>query len=198
MDVFEAMSTARSMRWLKSDPVPDELVEKLLWAATRASSAHNSQPWHFVVLRDGSMRAQFAAAIRQAAEHDNPLPAESESRTDRLIDAGVRNLFANLGEAPVLVVICGENSYPHGAPDPHFMNNAIAAAGQNLIVAARALGLGATFTMLHQLAEPRLRKVLGLPDDISIGATIPVGWPQRSFGPVKRLPLAEVVHYDGW
>jgi nitroreductase len=198
LDAFEAIGSARSMRWLRPEPIPDESVDRLLWAATRASSAHNSQPWHFVVLRDATVRNQFGELIRAAARVMDPLPPDPGTRSDRLIDAGVRNLFDRLGRAPAIVLVCGENTYPPGNPDERFLWSAIHGAAQNLVVAARALDLGAAYTMLHTLAEPAIRDLLGIPDRVQIGVTIPVGRPDRPFGPIVRRPMEEVVHRNHW
>jgi nitroreductase len=195
---LEAIGTARAMRYLRPDPIPDEVVDRLIWAATRASSAHNSQPWDFVVLRDELVRAEFGALICAAAQASDPLPPHPATRGDQLIDAGVRNLFSTLGHAPAIILVCGANVYPPGAPDQRFLCSAMYSAAQNLLVAARALGLGAASTMLHTLAEPAIRKLLAIPDDIAIGVTMPVGLPARPFGPIVRKPLTEVTHRDRW
>jgi nitroreductase len=72
------------------------------------------------------------------------------------------------------------------------------AAAQNMLVAARALGLGTTFTTLHRFVEPGLRELLALPSNVEIAVTMPLGWPARDFGPLTRRPMAEVVHHDRW
>lgn len=198
VDALEAIGSARAMRYLCADPIPDEAVDRLLWAATRASSAHNSQPWEFVVLRDERVRADFGALIRAAVQARDPLPPRPATRSDRLIDAGVRNLFSTLGQAPAIILVCGANVYPPGAPDQRFLYSAMYSAAQNLLVAARALGLGAAFTMLHTLAEPAIRQRLAIPDQITIGVTMPVGRQAQPFRPIVRKPVAEVVHRDRW
>jgi nitroreductase len=114
---LEAIGSARAMRYLCSGPIPDQAVERLIWAATRASSARGSQPWQFVVLRDERVRAQFGELIRAAAHAADPLPPWPASRSDRLIDQGVRNLFNTLGQAPVIILVCGADIYPPAAPD---------------------------------------------------------------------------------
>jgi nitroreductase len=195
---LEAIGSARAMRYLCPDPIPDEAVEQLIWAATRASSAHNSQPWEFVVLRDERVRAEFGELIRAAAQASDPLPPHPATRSDQLIDAGVRNLFGTLGHAPAIILVCGADVYPPSAPDRRFLYSAIYSAAQNVLVAARALGLGAAFTMLHTLAEPAIRELLGIPDEITIGVTMPVGRPARPFRPIVRKPVAEVTHLDRW
>ena len=198
VDALEAIGSARAMRYLCPDPIPDEAVERLIWAATRASNAHNSQPWEFVLLRDQRVRAEFGELIRAAAQASDPLPPQPATRSDQLIDAGVRNLFDTLGQAPAIVLICGADIYPPGAPDKRFLYSAMYSAAQNLLVAARALGLGAAFTMLHALAEPAIRQLLAIPDEITIGVTMPVGRPARPFRPIVRKPVAGVVHRDRW
>jgi len=198
VDALEAIGSARAMRYLCPDPIPDEAVERLLWAATRASSAHNSQPWEFVVLRDERVRTEFGELIRAGAQAKDPLPAQPGTRSDQLIDAGVRNLFGTLGQAPAIILVCGADIYPSGAPDKRFLYSAIYSAAQNLLVAARALGLGAAFTMLHTLAEPAIRNLLAIPDEITIGVTMPVGRPARPFSPIVRKPVAEVMHRNRW
>jgi nitroreductase len=198
VDALEAIGSARAMRYLCPDPIPDETVERLIWAATRASNAHNSQPWEFVLLRDQRVRAEFGELIRAAAQASDPLPPQPATRSDQLIDAGVRNLFDTLGQAPAIVLICGADIYPPGAPDKPFLYSAMYSAAQNLLVAARALGLGAAFTMLHALAEPAIRQLLAIPDEITIGVTMPVGRPARPFRPIVRKPVADVVHRDRW
>jgi nitroreductase len=198
VDALEAIGSARAMRYLCPDPIPDEAVERLLWAATRASSAHNSQPWEFVVLRDERVRTKFGELIRAAAQARDPLPPQPGTRSDQLIDAGVRNLFGTLGQAPAIILVCGADIYPPGAPDKRFLYSAIYSAAQNLLVAARALGLGAAFTMLHTLAEPAIRHLLAIPDEITIGVTMPVGRPARPFSPIVRKPVAEVMHRNRW
>jgi nitroreductase len=198
VDALEAIGSARAMRYLCPDPIPDETVERLIWAATRASNAHNSQPWEFVLLRDQRVRAEFGELIRAAAQASDPLPPQPATRSDQLMDAGVRNLFNTLGQAPAIVLICGADIYPPGAPDKRFLYSAMYSAAQNLLVAARALGLGAAFTMLHALAEPAIRQLLAIPDEITIGVTMPVGRPARPFRPIVRKPVADVVHRDRW
>jgi nitroreductase len=85
-----------------------------------------------------------------------------------------------------------------GAPDRRFLHSALYSAAQNLLIAARALDLGAALTMLHTLAEPAIRTLLAIPGDITIGVPIPVGRPALPFGRIVRKPLTEVTHLDRW
>jgi nitroreductase len=197
MDVFEAMGTCRAMRHLKPDPVPDDLVERVLWAATRAPSPGNSQGWDFVVLRDAAKKSRIADAVSAAMAARVAAMPRPDDTTRRMLD-GTENLIATLGRAPVIVFVCGGVVYPPGAPREAFTWSAVYPAAQNLLVAARALGLGTVFTTMHMTAEPTVREVLGIPDHIRIGAMIPIGWPDRPFGPLTRRPVADFVHHDGW
>jgi nitroreductase len=198
VDALEAISTARSMRWLKPDPIGDELVEQVLYAATCAPSPHNCQPWRFVVIRDASTRTRYGRAVAAGARSSRLVDRISEHDSDRRRVDGVGHLVASLSEAPVIIVACGTNIFPPKEPDEYFMYTSVHTACQNLVVAARALGLGAAFTMLNRLAEPELREIIRLPDEYALIATIPLGWPGRPFGKVARRPLAEVTHYDRW
>jgi nitroreductase len=200
MDVFEAMGSAVSMRWLKPDPVPDELIERLIWAATRASSPGNSQPWDFVVVKDRDTRAEVADLITSrlgglSRLAEGPLP---DDPTHRRMLQGVGHLVEHLGEAPVLIFVCGNNVYPQDGPQEQMMYSAVFGAAQNLMVAARGLGLGAAYTTFHLASEAAVKARLGVPESTRICVTIPVGWPGRRFGPLNRRPVESVVHYDRW
>ncbi|HUZ09394.1 MAG TPA: nitroreductase family protein [Acidimicrobiales bacterium] len=200
MDVFEAMGTAVSMRWLKPDPVPDELVRKVVWAATRASNPGNVQPWDFVVVRDEVTRREVGevitghlGGIRRVAAAPAP-----DDPTQRRMLQGVGYLVEHLVDAPVLIFVCGNNVYPPKAPQEHMMYSAAFGAAQNLLVAARALGLGAAYTTFHLASEVEIKERLGIPEETKICVTVPLGWPGRRFGPLTRKPMEDVVHYDHW
>jgi nitroreductase len=197
-DVLEVLSTARSMRWLRPDPVEPELIERVVWAGTRASSPNNTQAWDFVVVTSPEVKAGIQEAMlgKTGISPDAvPLP---EDPVQRRTAQGAMNLLRTMGSVPALIFVCGTNSYPDGAPAIEFAYSAMFAAAQNMLVAARALGLGAAFTTFHRSAEPQIRKLLGIPDDRIIGVTLPLGWPARPFGPVTRRPVSEVIHHDGW
>jgi nitroreductase len=192
--VIDAMSTCRAMRFLKPDPIADDVLETVLFAATRASSPNNTQAWTFVVVRDEDQRKAVGAAVQPLARRlDVSAP---DDRTLQRTLGGAANLADNLAAAPVIVFVCVRNVYPPRRPIESMMWSAGHAASQNLIVAARSLGLGSVFSMLHQVNEPAIREIIGLPDDVHIATTIPLGWPERPFGPVTRRPLADVVRYD--
>ena len=197
MDVFEAMSTCRAMRYLKPDPVDDELIERIVTAATWAPSPGNSQGRDFVVVKDAAKKQVIGDAV-EAVMADRVAAMERPDRTHRLMLDGTEHLVRTLKTCPVLILVCGKTVYPYQAPRESFVWSSIYPAAQNLIVAARALGLGTVFTTFQGTAEPVIRETLDIPEDVHIGALIPVGWPDRKFGPVKRVGYDEVVHIDGW
>jgi nitroreductase len=196
--IFEVMHTCRAMRYLKSTPVPDELVKTLIWAATRAPSPSNSQTWHFIVVDDRELIAQIgtevATVMAQRAAGRAPTNDESLERVFR----GGYHLAQTLVDVPLLVIVAATASYPPSAPDEKYVWSTVYPAAQNLLLAARALGLGATFTTLHHFAPETFYQHLRIPPEVYIGSVIPVGWPDRPFGPVRRRPIEEVLHRNGW
>lgn len=197
MDVFEAMSTNRAMRYLKPDPVDDDLIEQIVTAGTWAPSPGNSQGRDFVVVRDQAKKAAIGDAIETVMAH-RVAAMERPDRTHRLMLDGTEHLVRTLKTCPLLILVCGKTVYPYESPRESFVWSSIYPAAQNLIVAARALGLGTVFTTFQGTAEPVIRETLGIPDDVHIGCLIPVGWPDRKFGPLKRVGYDKVVHVDGW
>ena len=130
------------------------------------------------------------------------LPAISKmqprDRTERLMFDGAAAIVASLATAPVVIFVTGPVIYPAGRPDESFTWSALYPAAQNILLAARALGLGTVFTTLHRAADAVIRDTLGIPDHIRIAATIPIGYPDANFGPVKRRPVADFVHRNRW
>jgi nitroreductase len=185
------------MRFFKPDPVPQELIDKVLWAATRASNPNNTQGWDFIVVTDAEVRRQLGDLFKPFADRVASMPTP-ESAVDRRTLAGAHNLGANMGNFPCIIFVCGRNIYPADNPRETFMYSAVYAASQNLVVAARALGLGAAFTTLHGMFEKQIRAILNVPNDVFIGTTIPLGWPDGPTGSVSRKDVAEVVHHNGW
>jgi nitroreductase len=195
--VFDTLGTARAMRYLRADPVPAGHVEAVVWAATRASSADNTQPWRFLAVTDAGQRQRIAAAIAPFRQVVGAMP-EPSGQTAARTRRGAEHLIDSLASVPLLLFICGLNDYPKGDPQERYLWSAVFAAAQNAVVAARALGLGAVFSMLHVAAPAEIRAILGVPAGVKIGVMLAIGWPQRPFGPVARKPVGEVLRYDHW
>jgi nitroreductase len=218
--VFEAMYTARALRRLKPDPVPEELITKVLEAATKASSGGNAQNWIFIVVRDEAQRRRLGAVYRKASDEVAEIyaargrPAHlSEAQYQRLMDGG-KYLWDHMGDAPVLLLPClkTRNMPPREAlPEvvakryeahleykKRIRGASIFPAVQNIMLACRALGLGTLITTNHILYEDDVRAVLGLPDDVFTFALMPIGYPLDRYGPLSRRPVSEVTFADRW
>ncbi len=197
MDLFEAINTQRAMRRLKPDPVPEELIWKVLEAAIRAPSGGNRQPWNFIVIRDAETKKKIAgwyldawnktyAAAREAMTA-NPDMAKTFASADHLAN--------HLAEVPVLIIATVQQS---GVAAVSTAGASIYPAVQNLMLAARALGLGTTLTTLHRAHEPEVKELLGIPEEVETMTLIPLGWPQGKFGAGPRLPVEKVTYWDKW
>jgi len=196
MEIFEAIYTLRAMRRLKPDPVPEELVWKVLEAATRAPSGGNLQPWGFVVVTDPAKKKKIGEwyldgwnksyGPARAAMLANPAAARTFRSADHLAN--------HIADVPVLIfatVLTSMASASGAGPN-------IYPAVQNLMLAARALGLGTTLTTLHRTHEAEVRELLGIPEGVETMAMIPLGWPKGKFGAGPRKPVEEVTHWDSW
>ena len=218
--LFEAIYSARSLRRLKPDPVPEELISQILDAAIRAPSAGNAQNWVFVVVRDAEQRRKLGLIYRKASDIAEAVYA-ARGRPPHLTDrqfarmlGGGAYLWNHLGEAPVLLLPCQRRPVvpPRAALPPaiaaHYEDElayadrirgaSIYPAVQNIILACRGLGLGTLITTNHIRCEDEVKAVLGIPEDVDSFALMPIGWPLDKFGPLTRRPLAEIVHADRW
>ncbi len=198
MDVIEAMESCIAMRYLKEDPIPEADLERLIYAATRASSPGNSQGWEFVVLSDPEKKAEIGAAVDAAMSPVFDALPEAEDGVENRMYKGAAHLAKNFAKVPAWILVCGRKIYPPSAPTEAFMYSTVYPAAQNLIVAARSMGLGTTFTTFQMAAEPAIRKTLAIPDDVHLCVMVAVGYPERPFGPVRRKPTGEVLHWNGW
>jgi nitroreductase len=199
-DLFEITRTTRSMRRLKQDPVPDALIRKVLEAGVCAPSGGNMQGWRFLVIRDATIKQTVGAYYKRAWDEvvapryatSEPAPGMDRPRFQRLL-AAAEHLAAHIHEAPVWIVPCLQ-----GAAPTRVAGSSIYPAVQNMLLAARALGLGATLTTIHLSFEKETEAALGLPEDWHSYAILPVGYPMGRFGPVRRVALADVVFEDRW
>ncbi len=198
MDVIEAMETCTAMRYLKEDPVPKADIEQLIYAATRASSPGNSQGWQFVAIEDTSIKQEIGQEVERAmAPTFANKPPGMDGVAERMY-LGAEHLAKNFAKVPVWILGACRKLYPPQAPEDVFMYSTIYPAGQNLIVAARSMNIGTCFTTFHRAAEPLIRKLCHVPDDVHLCLFVAVGYPQRNFMPVKRKPIEEVLHWNSF
>jgi nitroreductase len=195
------------MRRLKPDPVPDEVLYRILDAGIRAPSGGNTQHWRFVVVKDPQVKQQVQQVYQkgwsevQAMYRTRTAPEHmAEGKFRRLLDAAA-HLAEHLAEAPVLLFAClKERPMPPqlAVKLARLSGSSIYPAVQNILLACRALGLGATLTTVCSLHDDELKPILRLPADLSTYALIPIGYPLGKFGPVQRLAVEEVTCVDRW
>ncbi len=200
MDLFEALETTRAMRRLSTRPVERETLERLIYYATRAPSGGNSQPWEFVVVTRPDLIARLGELYRESSEDmftavvNRPDAAET---TKRIYSSALR-LSRTMGQAPALILVCMRGRPPADPTQAPSRYASILPAVQNLMLAARGMGLGAVLTTVHRRREGEVKTLLGIPDDVETVALIPVGYPAGRFGPVNRRPVSAVLHWEGW
>jgi nitroreductase len=201
MPLEEAMQTQRAIRRLKSDPVDDALVLHLIELALKAPTGSNAQNWEFIVVKDPAVKAKLARLNRRAfslysAIGRRLVERSGDERMAKIMRA-VQWQADHFEEVPVLVVACLKGVI---APWPPMATasayGSIFPSVQNLLLAARAAGLGAALITLPLWSKFLARRALGLPWNVSPCAVIPLGWPRGRYGPITRRPVEEVVSLD--
>ena len=200
MPLGEAMETQRVVRRLLPDPVDDATVLRIIELATKAPTGSNLQNWEFVVVRDPDVKHQLARLNRQAWSVYRRLgkrKARNDESTRKIVEA-VQWQADHFEEIPVVIVACLHGRSPVFGPPvmaTSYYGSAYPAV-QNLLLAARGLGLGATLTTLPLWSTSLARRTLGLPSKVTPVAVVPLGWPRGRYGPTTRKPVGEVVHLD--
>ena len=206
----EVISTTRSIRRIKPDPVPEDMLNRVLEAALWAPSGGNRQPWRMVVVRDTELKRalggiyarEWAAYVDFNMNNVRDADESVRSRVAAGLAVGTR-LAENLHEVPVVVLFVHDPSMLYVTDDnlgrtPVVGGASLYPAVQNLLLAARAEGLGGVLTTLISRSEPAVQELLGIPRNWGVHAMVPLGWPQGSHGPLTRQPLAKMVHFDRW
>ena len=201
--IFEVIYTCRAMRRIKPDPVPEELLLKLADAGNHGPTGSNVQNVRWVIVRDAERKRLLAEQNRKhlgaylAADRVEELPHHPKAKRDRMREAVVWQMD-HMQEIPALIVACLE--FPEAQADPGRAGGGgyVWPAVQNVLLSARALGLGAAPTTLGLRDRAAIKEILGLPETVEAYCLIPVGYPMGNFGPVTRLPVADTVHWDRW
>jgi nitroreductase len=195
LPLLEGIRTTRAIRRLRPDPVPPALIRKVCEAGTFAPSGGNRQPWTFVAVTEPERRAFVAARYRRAAD------AYFSELREKLADANFpearkRNLRSaihlgdHLHEVPVHLFVAGWKR----RREPQFQ--ALYPAVQNVLLACRAVGLGASLTTLHRAYGEEIDAFLGLPPERPSCVLLPVGWPLGRYGRPPRRPIDESLHWE--
>ena len=206
LSFFDLVSNVRSMRRLKPDPIPLSALRKVLQAGVQASSGQNTQPWKFVAITEPKAKHWFAeryrAAILSRFGKVNEY-ADSQSPMGRQLKA-LTYQMDHMQEFPVLLLICGQRDWPFKVPQSERVGlappnyGAVYPCTQNILLACRALGLGAALTTMHQVFEEELHDYFEIPDEYGVVVTMPIGYPLGKFGTVRRTPAEEKTFFNRW
>jgi nitroreductase len=202
--LLEGITSTRAIRRYRDEPVPTDALSTMMFAATRAPSGSNRQPFRFLVLRDGPKALEAKRLIGESARtiwggkratdgYDRGSGTEASSPKARLANT-MQHYVDHFERSPVLVLGCLVR-YRQPMPTE---GASIYPACQNLLLAARALGYGGVMTGFHVSVEPKLRALLDIPDEVFVAATITIGKPVGGHGPVRRRPISELVYEETW
>ena len=211
VDLYEAMRTLRAVRRLRPDPIPDDVLYRVLEAATWAPSGGNRQAWRIIAVKDPARKQHLGELYKQITlpytksymDKFAGAPEEERSKAERTIRSS-NYLAEHFGESPVLLVVCFN---PEGlaVTDAELDRLSVVGGGsiypavENLLLACRAEGLGCVLTTLLCMEEPEVRKLLEIPDPWGTAAVIPIGYPVlRGHGPISRRSVEELVFTDSW
>lgn len=209
--IYEAMRTLRAVRRLRPDPIPDDVLHRVLEAATWAPTGGNRQPWRIIVVKERKRKEQLAALYTEVwAGFIKPYQAQLaqqpqavRERTERMLRAG-EHLAVHFADSPVILVFCF-NPEEMAITDAKLDRVSVVGgasvytAVENALLACRAEGLGCTLTTLLCAHEPQVRELLAIPQPWGTAAAIPVGYPvHRGHGPISRRPVAELTFTDSW
>ena len=202
MDFFDVVTTQGAMRRLETDAIHEDVLRKIMDAAICAPSGGNRQNWSFVVVRDPAKRARLGELYREAWGELMKVPyyagaskEPADSPAGKML-ASARHLSEHLGEAPVIVIACV--ALDPGVKAYLTTGASIYPAVQNMMLAARALGLGSCITTIHRFRDAQVKELLTIPADVETAALIPLGYPLGKFGRPPRRPLGEVAFADRW
>lgn len=205
------MQTQRAVRRLRTDPVPTDVLSRILQAGAWAPSGGNVQPWRMVVVKDPAIRkgigelyrpqwAKYGAGSRKQLER---LEGEAKAKQARMLEAA-DYLGEHLGDAPVILVFCF-NPNLMAITDANLGRASVVGGGsvypavQNIMLAARAEGVGCVLTTLLCFEEDAMKQLLGIPDDWFTCGVVPLGYPERGgYGPTSRRPVAKLAFGDRW
>ena len=192
IDLFEAIDTQRGIRRFKPDPVPDELITRLLEAAIKAPSGGVRQGWSFIVIRDPETKRKIGELYRTG---DRFAITPDLTGQVRRVYGSAQYLEDHMEDVPVFILACIQTN-----ANSNFPGASIYPAVQNILLAARGLGLGSCLTTRQMRFEDEIKQLLDIPEDVATAALLPIGFPAEGvgYGPTRRKALKEVAFEDGW
>jgi nitroreductase len=200
VDLFEAMSTCRSIRRYRTDPIDEDVLWKCIEAAGYAPSGSNARPWRIIVVQSEEARALLGPAYRAGMEWSaeiygisRPDPADN-SRKARMTRS-MYEMVDHFEEIPMYIVFAAE--VQPNLPE-RIVGVSVYPAMQNFILAARSFGLGTIPTGWFTKCEEELMELLAIPKDWFIAALLPLGVPKGRHGTLYRRPVEEQVYWDSW
>jgi nitroreductase len=194
MPIGEAMFSQRSIRRFRPDPISADDLELLFEAAAKAPNGGNRQPARFLVLNDPDIIRQFGVLYREAwwakrRDEKQPWTTREQIPPEERSHVAAARLADEIGETPCIVL-----AFTTGKGQA----SSVIPAVQNLMLAARARGIGSLPTTLHAQVLERVYRLLGVPPTMEFHLCIPLGYPRGKFGPTQRRPTAETTFLNRW
>lgn len=194
MPLGEALFTQRSIRKFRPDPIPLDDLRLILEAAVKAPSGGNRQPGRFLVLNEPGIIRQFGALYHEAwwakrRDERQPWTTREQIPPEERTHRAAAQLADEIKDAPCIVLAFSTGKGQASSVLPSV---------QNLMLAARALGIGSVPTTLHPQVMERVYSLLGVPTELEFHLCIPLGYPRGRFGPTRRLALAETTFFNRW
>lgn len=197
--LFEAIYSQRALRYIAPDPIPDALIRKVLEAGTKAPSGGNQQRWRFIVIKDPTTKRWIQERYRTTDRPAHAPPRDAgEVATMTRNDAAANHLADHLHEVPVLILCCLQHD---GSPSDINRGASIYPAVQNMLLAARGLGLASVLTTRPRRGfEREIKEKLGIPENVDTAALLPLGYPAagKRYGPTNRRPVEDVTFNEVW
>lgn len=194
MPLYEAIYSMRAIRRMRPDPISDADMEIILDAARQAPNGGNAQPWHFLVIRDREKIAEFAPLYHEAwwaKRADEGIEGRDHPALEHPVRRSAMRFADEVGDVPAIVLLCAT---AHGAGAAQSVIPSV----QNMLLAARSLGIGGTITTLHAVVDERVKAMFGIPDEVQVVYCVPLGYPRGRFGPLNRNPLRQIVSENRW
>ncbi len=193
MGVFEAIHTQRAIRSFKPDPIPDDVITTLLQAAVKAPTGGVIQDWRFIVIRDLETKRKIADIYRAGPDF---VIRPDMTAQQRRVYASAQQMEDHMEEVPAFILAC-VRVYPEYSS---WWGATIYPAVQNILLAARAMGIGSVLTTRVLQYSVEFKKILDIPEEMETAALLPIGYPAEGvrYGPTRRKPIEEIAFNETW